>query len=255
MANSKRQPVPLYTFRFDEGQGQRSDWQLIRPRDAATLMIVDSSGRQPRVLMGRRHERHRFMPGKYVFPGGRVDPGDRRMAVSGDFRPEVMDKLLYRMRSPRSAAKARGLALAAVRETLEETGLLIGERTGQPPATRSPGWRVFQAHGVTPSLEGMMFIARAITPPRRPRRFDTRFFAVDAGAIADKAHFEETDANELLEINWLTFDEARDLDLPNITRFVIGLLQTRLESGDPASPEHPVPFYFMRGRRSVCEEL
>ena len=57
---------------------RRRDHPNLRPRDAATLIIVDASGKKPKVLMGRRHERHSFMPGKFVFPGGRVDPADVR---------------------------------------------------------------------------------------------------------------------------------------------------------------------------------
>ena len=54
----------------------------IRPRDAATLILVDRSGRVPKVLLGKRHLRHKFMPGKFVFPGGGVDPTDKRMPAA-----------------------------------------------------------------------------------------------------------------------------------------------------------------------------
>ena len=75
-----------------------------------------------RVLMGKRHARHRFMPGKFVFPGGRVEPEDRRMAAAGVLDPHVEEKLNARVRRP-SPNFARALALAAIRETFEETGL------------------------------------------------------------------------------------------------------------------------------------
>jgi len=45
----------------------------VRPKDAATLILVDRGGRVPKVLLGKRHQGHKFMPGKFVFPGGRVD--------------------------------------------------------------------------------------------------------------------------------------------------------------------------------------
>ena len=48
----------------------------LKPRDAATLMIVDRSGATPRVLLGRRNANLKFMAGKFVFPGGRLDAAD-----------------------------------------------------------------------------------------------------------------------------------------------------------------------------------
>jgi len=48
----------------------------VMPKDAATLILLDCTGSEPKVLMGKRHDRHVFMPGAYVFPGGRVDPID-----------------------------------------------------------------------------------------------------------------------------------------------------------------------------------
>ncbi|MEA3024010.1 MAG: hypothetical protein QOK01_2862, partial [Alphaproteobacteria bacterium] len=50
----------------------------MRPRDAATMIIIDRATPAPQVLLGRRHRGHKFMPGKFVFPGGRVEPIDRR---------------------------------------------------------------------------------------------------------------------------------------------------------------------------------
>ena len=75
--------------------------------------------------MGKRHEGHAFMPGKFVFPGGRVEPEDRRMAAAGALDPHVEDKLNLRVPRP-SPGFARAIALAAIRETFEETGLAIG---------------------------------------------------------------------------------------------------------------------------------
>ena len=55
----------------------------VKPRDSATLILIDRAEPVPKVLLGRRHERHRFLPGKFVFPGGRIEPSDRLMAVVG----------------------------------------------------------------------------------------------------------------------------------------------------------------------------
>ena len=80
--------------------GKTEAGRALRPRDAATLIIVDREGPEPRVLMGRRHEGHKFMPGKFVFPGGRVEPEDRRMAAAGALDPYVEDKLNARVQRP-----------------------------------------------------------------------------------------------------------------------------------------------------------
>ena len=97
----------------------------LRPKPAATLIILDHSGAEPTVLMGRRNPAHKFMPGKFVFPGGRVDPVDRHMRVALPLHTEVQDRLLAHL-PRRGPAMAQALALAAIRETFEETGLVLG---------------------------------------------------------------------------------------------------------------------------------
>ena len=59
----------------------------LRPKDAATLILLDRSGRVPKVLLGKRHHGHKFMPGKFVFPGGGLEPADRRMGVARPLHP------------------------------------------------------------------------------------------------------------------------------------------------------------------------
>jgi 8-oxo-dGTP pyrophosphatase MutT (NUDIX family) len=212
----------------------------LKPKDAATLILVKRYGGEPRVLMGCRSSGMVFMANKYVFPGGRMDPGDQRIAVAHDLRPEVMARAAIGI----TTSRARGLALAAIRETFEETGILIGER-GAPPRTRSPAWVKFFAHGVVPRLDGLEMIARAITPPNRTRRFDARFFMADASAIAHTLNAATHE--ELLKPSWLTLAEARALDLPGITRRVLDEVELRL--GDVAGTARPAPFFrFLRGK-------
>src|SRR5579863_6462801 len=100
----------------------------LKPRDSATLILIDRSEEIPKVLLGRRHERHRFMPGKFVFPGGRIEPTDRLMATSAPLYAGHTAGLMQRVRRA-SPKKAAGFALAAVRETYEETGMMLGRRT------------------------------------------------------------------------------------------------------------------------------
>src|ERR1700681_3878723 len=88
------------------------------PRDAATIMLIDRSGAKPKVLLGRRHAGHKFMPGKFVFPGGRIEPLDRVMGAASELHADTERKLLQRVQNP-GEAFARGMALAAVREMAE----------------------------------------------------------------------------------------------------------------------------------------
>jgi 8-oxo-dGTP pyrophosphatase MutT (NUDIX family) len=215
----------------------------LRPRDAATLIIVETAGSQPRVLLGRRRPDLAFMPGRYVFPGGRVDPADRHIAVEQDLEPGNLKNLMVAMKGNRSPARARALALAAVRETFEEAGLLIGVPARSAPPPRAQVWQQFFSHGYRPALTPLTFFARAITPPGRPRRFDTRFFCVSADAVV---HRVATADGELSDLEWHSIEEARDLELPNITRVVLEDLAERIAAGALHKCDVPVPFYHRR---------
>ena len=225
--------------------------RALRPRDAATLILIERSepGRA-RVLMGKRHAGHRFMPGKFVFPGGRLEPEDRRMAAAAALDPHVEAKLNARVRRP-SPHFARALALAAIRETFEETGLAIGAPDHGAPANPPPGaWSRFAATGVTPALDAIDFLARAITPPGRPRRFDARFLIADASSIAGRVEGAVHPEAELVELVWTPLDEALNLDLPDITRAALADLVQALDGG--LDKRRPRPFYRqLRGKRLV----
>lgn len=207
-----------------------------RPRDAATLILLDRSGGTHRVLIGRRHRSHVFMPGKFVFPGGRTDPTDSRVKVATGLHPQVERKLAG------TSARARGIALSALRETYEEAGLLIGARGDFQ--TRRADWRAFAEHGVCPSLERLRFIARAITPPGHIRRFDTRFLAAFREDIAVELA-EGGPSGELEQVAWLPLGEAMRADIPNITRSVLGDLEAQLRQDRDLAPGGKVPFYRM----------
>jgi 8-oxo-dGTP pyrophosphatase MutT (NUDIX family) len=228
--------------------------RALRPRDAATLILVDRSERgAARVLMGKRHAGHRFMPGKFVFPGGRVEPEDRRMAAAGALDPDVEQKLNARVRRP-SPDFARALALAAIRETFEETGLAIGVADHAAQKNPPPGaWTRFAATGVRPALAAIDFLARAITPPGRPRRFDARFLIADVAFVAGRIDGAVHAEAELVELVWTPLDEAQNLDLPAITHAALADLRQALDGG--LDKRRPRPFYReLRGRR-LREEL
>src|SRR5581483_5235284 len=138
----------------------------VKPRDSATLILIDRADSVPKVLLGRRLERHRFMPGKFVFPGGRIEPTDRKMASAAALNEQHVTRLMSRVKRP-SAAKAASFALAAIRETYEETGLMLGVPSKEPVMTPPGPWEAFAQAGIVPDLSKVHFIARAITPPNR----------------------------------------------------------------------------------------
>ena len=223
----------------------------LRPRDAATLILIDRADGGFKVLMGRRHARHAFMPGKFVFPGGRTDPADARIVVADDLHPNELAKLVIG-NSRLTEARARAIALSAIRETYEEAGLLIGRR-GSFSTTKSD-WNGFAEHGVLPSLENLRFVARAITPPGRVRRFDTRFFAAWRSDVA-VALADGGPTNELEEIVWLPIEEAQQADIPLITKTVLQSLAQRLAKDPDLAPGGPVPFYRLVGKSFVSDLL
>ena len=212
------------------------------PRDAATLMLIDRSGAKPKVLLGRRHASHKFMPGKFVFPGGRIEALDRVMPAASELHPDTAEKtdraggdpgrsLRARLRSPRCARWRRkpGCCLASNATRRRRCRARSGPNSPRPRCT--------------PTSAQIHFIARAITPPRRPKRFDTRFFTADASAIAHTIEGVVGPDSELVELTWVPIEEATHLDMPTITGVVLEELAARVAAG--MGHDLPVPFYFM----------
>ncbi len=222
----------------------------LKPRDSATLILIDRAEAVPKVLLGRRHARHRFLPGKFVFPGGRVEITDRHMQTAAPLHARDTARLMQRVKRP-SAAKAAAFALAAIRETYEETGVMLGVRRAGAIADPPGAWQAFAKTGVLPDLSAIHFVARAITPPKRPQRFDSRFFAAEVTAVAHRSEGFVGPEAELVELVWLPITEARRLDIPGITAIVLEELQDRIAAG--MSRDHPVSFYRMLHKRFVRE--
>ncbi|WP_245418398.1 MULTISPECIES: NUDIX hydrolase [Cohaesibacter] len=226
----------------------------IRPKDAATLIILDREHGEPKILMGRRHMKHRFMPGKFVFPGGRLDSTDRHVPFAADLHPHVLEKLRHKAKNGDSDARMRGLVMCAIRETYEEAGLFLGVK-GTDRRLKGGDWEAFKERGLLPDLSPYRFIARAITPPGRTRRFDTRFFAVDACHIIDRLPEGTGPTGELEDLHWLTIDDAHKLDLPRITQEILTELANRLERDPDFTPNEATPFFYMQGKEMVRSEL
>src|ERR1700740_3290442 len=216
-----------------------------RPKDAATLILVDRSAAVPKVLVGKRHDKVVFMPGKFVFPGGRVDKTDNRVPVAAPI-PEALEANLLKGSPKITPSRARSLAVAAIREACEETGLCLGRKgNGSAPALEG-AWKPFAEAGLLPDPSGLFLIAGAITPPGRVRLFDTRFFTADASTIAHRVEGVIHADAELVELVWVEIGSQPLADLHPMTRNVLGELEKRLASG-PLNHEAPVPFFHFYG--------
>jgi len=219
-----------------------------RPKDASTIVIYREQGPRTEILMGERSGKHSFMPNTYVFPGGRVDSVDARIRPARDLRPDVMERLC---RGGCTPARARALAIAAVRETFEETGLLISASYDAPRRSKLQVWNDFGDLYTGPDLSQLDYIVRAVTPPMRKKRFNTRFFVMDGNELDG----ELTGSDELLEMKWVTISEAKDLNIPLITEYVLGQVQDYLETRPTQASHHPVHLFKMvNGKRVFTTE-
>jgi len=211
----------------------------VHPKDAASVVLLRGSRTNPEVLLGRRRLNARFMPGIYVFPGGRVDRADYRHASSASIRDDVLTKLSRHC----SSERARALIWAALRETWEESGLLIGQQGSIQPASLSDLHRAYAEADMTPTTDGLDYIARAITPTRNPIRFNTRFFLIDGSNAAGTLHH----TSELEDIGWRRVSEAIDeLDLMNVTRFALSEAMKLWRENGILDPNRPVARFFTR---------
>lgn len=216
----------------------------VRSRPAATLVLIDRQEKAPRILMGRRSPKLKFMPNKFVFPGGQIDAEDKIMSCAGSLARPVEERL----RQVRGRVMARALAMAAIRETFEETGLVIGASAeGEKIDDPGGGWTDFANQGLLPNLDAIHFIGRATTPPRMPRRFDTIFLAAEATSISAEINGAVGPDKELVELAWVSVKDTHDMDLPMITSVILRELEARLANG--FGHELPVPWYRVRHPR------
>lgn len=204
-------------------------------REAASLVVLRDGAAGMEVLMMRRPEKGGdFRSGAWVFPGGVVDAEDAEGAAwchgLGDAEA-----------SQRLGLPAGGLKhfVAAVRECFEEAGLLLAcDATGQPVnlaphADELHQWRHaihqrhttlatrLQAQGWKLDLRQVAFWAHWLTPPTRPKRFDTRFFVIQAPAGQQAT----ADDQEALELRWvLPAQAAREdsgMHMLRVTRLLL----------------------------------
>jgi 8-oxo-dGTP pyrophosphatase MutT (NUDIX family) len=196
----------------------------LRPVDASSLVLYRGRGPSLEILVGLRGANHVFVPNRIVYPGGRVDPTDARIRPATPLRDDVAARLRRTATEPR----ARALAIAAVRELFEETGLLLAAGEDVPDR-----WH----RDIAPRLDTLDYIFRAVTPPGRSRRFNTRFFLAPADAVRG----ELAGDGELEDLRWVGFEELRELPLMWITRAVLDEARRIVDAAPPPDPERPVP--------------
>ncbi len=218
-------------------------------RDAASLILLrDAAGGSPRVLMGQRGARAAFMPNKFVFPGGAVDPADSAVPLAAPLSAPCRSRLARE--APVGLPDA--LIAAAIRELWEETGLVLGE-AGRWPLPPPPGWRSYAATGHRPAGRDLRFVFRAITPPGRPRRFDARFFLADAATLRSDPDDFSRASDELSHLQWIPLDRVREFDLPFITQVVLAEIAEMLREG--LYVPRAVPFFRNNDEESLFLRL
>lgn len=202
--------IPLH--RLPPGFAERLDQpaqNVVEPKPAATAVLVRQGEAAPELLLLKRHRAAGFVPGAYVFPGGRVDDEDSDPALIAMLGPV-----------PRGADAAYWLAV--VREVFEETGVLLarsseGAACLDASADEALGrWReallegdatlldVLRGEDLHPDVSRMVYCSHWITPIAEPKRYDTRFFLAElpSGCAAT------IDEREMSHAVWLTADEA-----------------------------------------------
>lgn len=232
-----------------DGGTERGPERGLEIRAAATVILVRRDGGEARVLMGQRGAGAAFMPSKFVFPGGAVDPADAAVPTA---RP-LPEASACRLRHGTDPALARALPVAAIRELWEETGLALAHPDGPVPGADPEGWETFFRAGHRPAADRLELIFRAITPPGRPRRFDARFFLADAAQVAGPPDDFSRAGGELSYLRWIALPEARNLDLPFVTELVLAEVEARLAG--PGDADRPVPFLHHAGGRSFVDAL
>ncbi len=205
-------------------------------RNAATVIVLRDAGSNPKILMGQRGAKAVFMPNKFVFPGGAVDMGDQHVPLGAALNPVCQARLTEDLIVPPITPQA--LAAAAIRELWEETGLILGQKGTWQDAPED--WQGFAARGFVPDPSALTFVFRALTPPGRPRRFDARFFLIDADQVSSDLDDFSAACDELSHLQWVELAAARSFDMPFITEVVLSEVQKLLPNlGSPAS----VPFF------------
>ena len=204
-------------------------------RDASTVILIRKKDNNNYVLMGQRGKNAVFMPSKYVFPGGAVDPQDSDIKLAGQLEKNV--STLLQSNSKNDISKA--LSVAAIRELWEEAGLRLCKKVSKIENTPE-GWDEFCTGKYLPDASNLQFVFRAIPPPGRPRRFDARFFLCKAETVHGNLDDFSAASTELNHLQWIDIEEVNSLNLPFITEVVINEVREIIKYG---RNKKGVPFF------------
>ncbi len=204
----------------------------IRPVDAAGLVLLRGPRDAPEILLGRRHAKAGFLPDIYVVPGGRVDPEDH---LPSGFREQPHPIVIENLSRGSKRRPPIVFLRAALRETHEETGLVVGARNSDRVAATAPVWRAYAAAGLRPDFASMDFLLRAITPVGSRRRYNTRFFLADGGEAAGELRGD----GELLDLRWWKASALDELNIVDVTQALIRLALVRWRARTAIGSEGP----------------
>jgi 8-oxo-dGTP pyrophosphatase MutT (NUDIX family) len=207
--------------------------KVVKPVDAAGLVLIRAGSKgEPEILLGRRHRKAGFLPDIYVVPGGRVDTADH--APSG-FAESLNPAVSAALRSGGSRRPALAFPRAALRETHEETGLLVGGRGKSLDSPRAPVWQAYGTAGLAPDFGVIDFICRAITPVASHRRYNTRFFLADGSRAVGSINSN----GELEDLAWRPVSALSGLNIVDVTEYVLKEALRRWQARSPAGAEPP----------------
>ena len=194
--------------------------KIARPRNAASLVLLKKSNKEVKVLLGKRSDKTRFMSGAWVFPGGVLDKNDYKISESTKLNNNIIKKLVV----SNNIKTANALAIASIRETVEETGLILGRKarivSHINDDDENNGITIMSKRNLIPDLAKLSYLGRAITPTFSPIRFHARFFMADAKDLIGKIKT----TSELVEIKWIPLKTATKLPMADVTEFMINEL-------------------------------
>lgn len=218
MTQSVKPPILTEKEKAQRGALKRA----AKPKLASTIVLTHGDPKNPHILMGQRAGRSDFMPSVYVFPGGRVDRADSY----APFYKDLSSRNANILEAKYTARKARAIALATIRETYEETNLMLGKSAKFKRNINNASWDAFREKNILPDLSEIDVFGRAVTPPYRHKRYDTWFFIQHLSGQRPGI----SDSAELVNVGWYTIEEIAELKTARVTSLMMQILKDYLKA-------------------------